>query len=144
MDLTDKQRVQFEKFIKKMIEKKCYCGSKKSFQECCEPFINGTQKAPTALALMRSRYSAYATLQADYILATTHISERNCHSKSEILHWATSNQWLKLEIINATENMVEFKAYFLDSKLQKQIHHELSTFKLENGSWFYVDGQFFT
>ena len=144
MDLTDKQRVQFEKFIKKMIEKKCYCGSKKSFQECCEPFINGTQKAPTALALMQSRYSAYATLQADYILATTHISERNCHSKSEILHWASINQWFKLEIINATENMVEFKAYFLDSKLQKQIHHELSTFKLENGSWFYVDGQFFT
>lgn len=144
MDLTDKQRVQFEKFIKKMIEKKCYCGSTKSFQECCELFINGTKKVPTALALMQSRYSAYAILQADYILATTHILERNCHSKSEILHWATNNQWLKLEIINATENMVEFKAYFLDSKLQKQIHHELSTFKLENGSWFYVDGQFFT
>ena len=135
----DKQRVTF----KKMIQKECYCGSKKSFQTCCQPFINGTKKAPTALVLMQSRYSAYATLQADYLLATTHISERNYHSKSEILNWAKNNQWLKLEIINATENTVEFKAYFLDEKLQKQIHHELSTFKLENGSWFYVDGQFF-
>lgn len=126
-----------------MIEKKCYCGSPRKFQDCCEPFINGAQKAPTALALMRSRYSAYATHETDYLVATTHISRRNYHSKSEILNWATSNQWLQLEIINTTENTVEFKAYFLDSNLQKQIHHELSTFKLENGSWFYVDGEFF-
>lgn len=126
-----------------MIPIKCYCGSQKNTSECCEAFISGTKKATTALELMRSRYSAYATHQADYLLATTHISERKFYSKSEILKWATSNQWLQLEIINATENTVEFKAYFLDSKLQKQIHHELSTFKLEKGSWFYVDGQFF-
>ena len=121
----------------------CYCGSQKDFENCCEPYINEAQKAPTALALMKSRYSAYATHQADYLLATTHSSERKYHSKTEILNWAISNQWQKLEIINATENTVEFKAYFLDSKLQNQIHHELSTFKLENGSWFYVDGEFF-
>lgn len=35
-----------------MIEKKCYCGSSKTFEECCELFILGDQKAPTALALM--------------------------------------------------------------------------------------------
>ena len=122
---------------------KCPCGSQKNFNECCEPFINGTQKAPTAEALMRSRYSAYATHAAEYLLATTHISERKYYSKSDILNWATSNQWLQLEIIKATENTVEFKAYFLDSKLQKQMHHERSTFKFENGSWFYVDGKFF-
>jgi SEC-C motif-containing protein len=126
-----------------MIEKKCYCGSSKTFEECCELFILGDQKAPTALALMQSRYSAYATLHAEYLVATTHFSERKYHSKSEILNWASSNQWLKLEIINATENTVEFKAYFLDTKLQKQIHHERSAFIFENGSWFYVDGEFF-
>ena len=126
-----------------MIENKCYCGSDKNFQDCCEPIIKGIQKAPTAESLMRSRYSAYATHQADYLLESTHISERKYYSRSEILLWATSNQWLKLEILKSTETIVEFKAYFLDSKLQKQIHHELSTFKLENGSWFYVDGIFF-
>lgn len=122
---------------------KCYCGSHKTFQDCCEPIIKGNQKAATAEYLMRSRYSAYATHQADYLLETTHISERKYYSKSEILNWATSNEWLQLEIMNATENTVEFKAYFLDNKLEKQIHHEFSTFKLENGNWFYVDGQFF-
>jgi SEC-C motif-containing protein len=126
-----------------MIENKCYCGSDKNFQNCCEPIIKGLQKSPTAKLLMRSRYSAYVTHQADYLLATTHILERKQYSKSEILCWATSNKWLQLEIIKSTENTVEFKAYFLDGKLQKQIHHELSTFKFENGSWFYVDGQFF-
>lgn len=126
-----------------MIENKCYCGSDKNFQNCCEPIIKGIQKAPTAESLMRSRYSAYATHQADYLLESTHISERNYYSRSEILLWATSNKWLQLEILKSTETTVEFKAYFLDSKFQKQIHHELSTFKLENGSWFYVDGKFF-
>ncbi|MFV5699739.1 YchJ family protein [Flavobacterium sp. ZT3R17] len=126
-----------------MIEKTCYCGSQKNFQECCEPIIKGIQKTSTAESLMRSRYSAYATHEVNYLLATTHVSERKYYSKTEILKWATSNQWLQLEIINTTANTVEFKAYFLDSKLQKQIHHELSTFKLENGSWFYVDGKFF-
>lgn len=126
-----------------MTKIKCYCASQKNFDECCEPFIIGAKNATTALELMCSRYSAYATHAADYLLATTHISERKYYSKSEILNWAKCNQWLKLEIINVAENKVEFKAYFLDSKLQKQIHHELSTFKLENGSWFYVDGEFF-
>jgi SEC-C motif-containing protein len=126
-----------------MRNEKCYCGSEKTFQDCCEPIIKGTQKAQTAETLMRSRYSAYATHEADYLLATTHSSERKYYSKSEILNWATSNQWLELEIIKTTENTVEFKAFFLDNTLQKQMHHELSTFKLENGNWFYVDGRFF-
>ncbi len=126
-----------------MIVKKCYCCSLGNFQDCCEPIIKEIKKPLTAESLMRSRYSAYATHEVDYLLATTHVSEREYHSKSEILNWAISNKWQKLEIIKATENTVEFKAYFLDSTLQKQIHHELSTFKLENGSWFYVDGKFF-
>jgi len=121
----------------------CCCGSKKFFQECCEPYINGTQKAPTAEALMRSRYAAYVNHAADYLMATTDVSQRKYHSKKEILHWSSSNQWLKLEIIAFTEITVEFKAYFTDSNLMAQIHHEKSTFKFENGSWFYVDGQFY-
>ncbi len=91
---------------------------------------------------MKSRYSAYATHQADYLLSTTHSSQSKYYSKEEILNWATANQWQKLEIISATENTVEFKAYFLDENRAKQVHHEFSTFKQENGSWFYVDGKF--
>ncbi|QKJ63678.1 YchJ family protein [Flavobacterium sp. M31R6] len=125
-----------------MISKKCYCGSSESFESCCNLYISEVQKAPTALALMKSRYSAYATHQADYLLATTHSSERKYYSREEILHWATANKWQKLEIIAATENTVEFKAYFIDENNTNQVHHEFSTFKQENGSWYYVDGKF--
>ena len=120
----------------------CFCGATISYQDCCGKYIDGSQKAPTALALMKSRYAAYATHQADYLLNTTHISQRKFYSKADILNWATANEWQKLEIISSTENTVEFKAYFLDENKQKQIHHEYSTFKKENDSWFYVDGKF--
>jgi SEC-C motif-containing protein len=120
----------------------CHCGSGKSSESCCSPYINGIEKAPTALALMKSRYSAYATHQADYLLATTHISERKYYSREDILHWATANKWQKLEIISSTENTVEFKAYFLDANNATQVHYEFSTFIKENGRWFYLDGKF--
>jgi SEC-C motif-containing protein len=120
----------------------CFCGSAIPFQDCCGKYIYGIQKAPTALALMKSRYSAYAVLQADYLLNTTHSSQRKYYSKAAILNWATANEWQKLEIISFTENTVEFKACFLDENKQNQIHHEFSTFKKENDIWFYVDGKF--
>ena len=120
----------------------CFCGSTVIFRDCCQKYIDGIQKAPTALALMKSRYSAYATHQVDYLLATTHNSQRQYYSHQEILYWATANQWQKLEIILATETTVEFKAYFKDENLEDKIHHEFSTFKKENGTWFYLDGKF--
>jgi SEC-C motif-containing protein len=125
-----------------MISEKCYCGSDKSFESCCNLYISGVQKAPTALALMKSRYSAYAINQVDYLLATTHSSERKYYSRDEILLWAIANTWQKLEIISTTENTVEFKAYFIDANNVNQVHYEFSTFKKENESWFYVDGKF--
>ncbi len=120
----------------------CFCGSAIPFQDCCKKYITGIEKTPTALALMKSRYSAYATHQVDYLLNTTHSSQRKYYSKAEILKWATANDWQKLEIVSSTENTVEFKAFFLDENKQNHIHHEFSTFVKENGSWFYVDGKF--
>ena len=122
--------------------KKCYCCSDKSFDNCCEPFILGIQKPETCLQLMRSRYSAYATQNADYLLATTYISERKHYSKTEILDWATSNSWQKLEIISFSETTVEFKAFYMDIDKKQNIHHEFSNFKSEDGFWFYLVGRF--
>ncbi len=125
-----------------METKMCPCGSLQLFEDCCNPYIIGTQKAPTGLALMKSRYAAYATRRADYLVATTHVSERKNYSKEAILYWATSNKWQKLEILHYSETQVAFKAYFIDEDNNAQIHNEVSTFKKENGCWFYVEGQF--
>ena len=120
----------------------CYCGNTVSFQDCCEPYIKGIKNAPTAETLMRSRYSAFATGAADYLVNTTHISKRKYHNKRDILAWSQANKWLKLEVLASTETTVTFKAYYLDENLKAQVHYEHSTFKLENGKWFYVDGDF--
>lgn len=120
----------------------CYCGNTVSFQDCCEPYIKGIKNAPTAETLMRSRYSAFATGAADYLVNTTHISKRRFHNKKDILAWSQANKWLKLEVLASTETTVTFKAYYLDENLKAQVHYEHSTFKLENGKWFYVDGEF--
>ena len=125
-----------------MENKKCFCDTGLLFKDCCGLNLENNQKAPTALTLMRSRYSAYATHNADYLLETTYVSERKYYSKAEILKWATSNKWQKLEILSFTDTTVEFKACFLDSNHQPQVHYEFSTFKLENNAWYYVDGKF--
>jgi SEC-C motif-containing protein len=123
--------------------KNCYCNSNRIFSECCEPYILGTKKTPTAETLMQSRYSAYCVQNVDYLLATTHISTRKFHDKQEMFVFASENEWVKLEIVNTTETTVEFKAFYIDNKLKSQMHHEISTFKKEEGTWFYVDGEWY-
>ena len=120
----------------------CYCGNSIPFQDCCEPYIKGIANAPTAEKLMRSRYSAFASGAADYLANTTHISKRRYLNKKEILAWSKANKWLKLEVLASTETTVTFKAYYLDENLKAQVHYEHSTFKLEDGKWFYVDGEY--
>lgn len=122
---------------------KCYCGSNENFKNCCEPKILNKKTAETPEELMRSRYAAYVIQNADYLIATTHISQRKYYSVSEILEWAKENSWIKLEVLNAEDCIVEFKAYYLDENGEAQVHHEKSTFKLENEKWYYVDGVFF-
>lgn len=126
----------------------CYCCSNKTYEDCCQPFIDGKLKPPTAETLMRSRYSAYVVKNVDYLLHTTHPSTRKFHDRESIKNWAQSSAWQKLEVLSTTDGnakdkkgTVEFKAYFLDSNSQPRIHHEYSRFIKELGKWFYVDGK---
>lgn len=127
---------------------KCYCCSDKEFEDCCEPFIKGIAKPATAEELMRSRYSAYATAETEYILRSTHSSTRKFYARESIEKWAKESIWQKLEIVSTADGAakdkkgtIEFKAYFLDAARQPQIHHELSTFAKELGKWFFVEGK---
>lgn len=119
----------------------CHCGNPQSYEACCGLFHLGERQAPTAETLMRSRYSAYCTRQIEYLWQTTHPKQQKYYSKKELLAWAQSNHWVRLEILNATVTTVEFKAYYLDVRLQAQVHHEFSTFVQEAGVWYYVEGR---
>lgn len=123
------------------MESNCPCGNKIPFSSCCEPFILGAKIPETAEQLMRSRYSAYVNVSIDYLIQTTHISTRKMYSRKEIENWAKTSKWLKLEVINSTENTVEFKAHFVQGLNAPQIHHEHSTFIKENDKWYYVHGE---
>ena len=50
----------------------CHCGSGQSYESCCAPYVTGAEQAPTAEALMRSRYSAYVEHAIDYLGETLH------------------------------------------------------------------------
>ena len=120
----------------------CPCCSTLSYADCCEPYHLGMAKPATPEILMRSRYCAYALHLIDYLVQTTHPANRNLYQKDEIENWAKRSQWLKLEICNANQDKVEFKAYYLNGGTT-YIHHENSTFKKEHGIWYYLKGSYF-
>lgn len=125
----------------------CPCGMNKIYSDCCEPIIKGTKKAETAEQLMRSRYTAYNKSEIDYLIKSTHISQKHLYSYSDLKEWADKTQWQRLEILstksglkNSLTGEVEFKAYYLEDGIQKT-HHELSFFKKENDLWYFVSGK---
>lgn len=125
----------------------CPCGSQKPFSDCCEALIKGTSRAPTAQALMRSRYTAYTLGDVDYIVKTTHSSKRTKLDPKGIEAWAKQSEWKGLEILKAeqglekdTTGMVEFVAHYAIQGETKK-HHEQSLFEKDNGQWYYVSGQ---
>lgn len=117
----------------------CPCGEPKGYAECCGIYHAGTP-APTAEALMRSRYSAYALGLEAYILATWHTSTRPPDARPE-----QGIRWLGLSIKRheATGDgraLVEFVArYKIGGRAQRL--HEVSRFVRDDGRWYYVDGQ---
>ena len=118
----------------------CFCGNPAPFSECCQLFVSGKEFPETPEQLMRSRYSAYATGEIDYLIESTHPSTRKLYSLADIEGWMRSNKWLKLEIISCVGAIVEFKAHFVEGLNSPEIHHERSTFQKENGRWYFLDG----
>lgn len=120
----------------------CRCCSGNLYENCCKPFHSGEHQAPTAEALMRSRFSAFAIPNGEYLMETTLPAKRKFHNKKDLQEWGESNEWMKLEILKSTLNQVEFKAYYNDENGKPQIHHEHSLFKNVNRRWYYVSGKF--
>ncbi|SFW54211.1 YchJ family protein [Luteibacter sp. UNCMF366Tsu5.1] len=120
----------------------CACGSGATYTACCGRWHAGTP-APSAEALMRSRYSAYVLGLEDYLLATWHPSTRPAS-----LGLATQSPkptWLGLSV-KSHENptvdtaIVEFVARLRMGGGSAERMHEVSRFVREDGRWYYVDG----
>jgi SEC-C motif domain protein len=118
----------------------CPCGSGVAFGACCEPLLDGAS-APTAEALMRSRFSAYATGRLDYVFRTWHPRTRPADI-SPIPGMA----WVSLEVLKTVDGggsdgagTVEFRAWYRSAD-RTQALHETSRFTRRAGRWVYVDG----
>jgi SEC-C motif-containing protein len=120
----------------------CPCGSGATYAKCCGRLHSGAEKAVTAEALMRSRYSAFVLGLEDYLLATWHPDTRPA---SLDLGEDSGTRWLGLEVcrhepLDADHARVDFVARW---RFEGRGHrlHEISNFVREEGVWYYLDGQ---
>lgn len=118
----------------------CPCGTALSYENCCGVY-HLNQAAPTPEALMRSRYSAYVLGLSDYLSATWHASTRP--SDLDLTEDAAV-KWLGLKVnfanVSGEQGEVHFVArYKIAGKAYRL--EEKSRFVLENGRWFYLDGE---
>lgn len=118
----------------------CPCGSAAPYEECCAPLHRGGA-AETALALMRSRYSAFALGLEQYLLDSWHASTR-----PDGVELDGDTEWRRLQIVDTTlggpsddEGFVEYRASFR-SEGKAGLLEERSRFTREEGRWLYVDG----
>lgn len=127
----------------------CPCQSGKEYGECCEPYHKG-ELPDKALLLMRSRFSAYASGLANYIIDTTHPDNTQYlkdHKlwKKQIEDFCHQTQFLGLEIL---EEVVGDKVSFVTftAKLkqngQDASFTERSRFEKVGGRWLYHSGEF--
>jgi SEC-C motif domain protein len=127
----------------------CPCGKGESLEACCGPIIEGAP-APTAEALMRSRYTAYVLGNVEHVVRTHDPATRENVDRDAVTAWSSQSKWLGLDVVATerggegdTDGVVEFVAKFEMQGVAQQ-HHERSRFaKKDEGAgprWFYVDG----
>ncbi|MHC9293367.1 YchJ family protein [Mycobacterium sp. LTG2003] len=119
----------------------CPCGSGADYTACCGPLHRGERAADTAVALMRSRFSAFAVGDADYLMATWHRTTR-----PKTLTLDDTIVWRRLQIVDTeagggddAHGVVEFRAQYVADG-ERRILHERSRFTRTGGKWMYVDG----
>ncbi|WP_133678644.1 YchJ family protein [Paludibacterium purpuratum] len=126
-------------------EVSCPCGLSAPYASCCGRYIDHLESpAPTAEALMRSRYVAYTLQAVEYLLATWHADSRP--DRLDLSDESPALKWVGLEVLRTVggesgdqEGVVEFVArYKLGGRAARL--HEVSRFVAIDGRWFYLDG----
>ncbi|MCF8589815.1 YchJ family protein [Gordonia liuliyuniae] len=124
-----------------MDERRCPCGSGETVAACCGRYLSGEAAPPSAEALMRSRFTAFAVGDESYLLATWHPDVRppSCPIDPQA-------RWLYLTIIDVLDGspfhrsgVVEFVAVYRDADGRGELR-ERSAFERVDGCWYYVSG----
>lgn len=119
-------------------ETRCPCGTGETYGACCARLHRG-ERAATAEQLMRSRFSAFAVGDADYLRRSWHPRTR-----PRDLDLDDGLRWTRLDVLNTsgggpfdTEGTVEFRAHYRQGGRPGSLH-ENSEFTRVDGHWVYV------
>ncbi|WP_054815118.1 YchJ family protein [Nocardia arizonensis] len=119
----------------------CPCRRGDSYADCCGPLLAGARPAPTAAALMRSRYTAFALGDIGYLRRSWHSGTR-----PRDIELDADQRWLFLEIVRTERGgpfddtgTVEFVAHYRGPGGRGELR-EVSRFVREDGAWVYLDG----
>lgn len=90
---------------------------------------------------MRSRYTAYALTQVDWVVASNHPDTSEDVDPEEIERWSSTSEWLGLAITDTEAGgpddeagYVSFRArYRMDGQLHE--HRERALFQRHDGAW---------
>lgn len=120
----------------------CPCGTGKHYATCCGPLHAGAPAAD-ALALMRSRYSAYVLRDEAYLRSSW--DPATCPDDLGFDGEGAQTHWLGLDIKDHRSTgedtaEVEFVARYRIGGGSAVRLHERSRFIRREGRWYYVDG----
>jgi SEC-C motif-containing protein len=121
----------------------CPCGQPQAFEDCCGRFISGRDLPQSSEELMRSRYTAFATHQIEYLMASHHPETRGQADRDGVKRFSEGMTWCGLEILETVDGQaaddqgwVEFIARYREQG-QDRVHHERSLFRRHQGRWFF-------
>ncbi|MCG7390881.1 YchJ family protein [Pantoea sp. ACRSB] len=123
----------------------CPCCSGKQYSLCCAPFLAGEQLPESAEQLMRSRYTAYAMQNSNWLIASWHPSQRVPDMAQRLSESFAGTEWLSLNVTccnHGSHDNEAFVTFFARYRENSQIRaiHERSRFLREDHRWYYVDG----
>lgn len=120
----------------------CRCGFGEPYEACCGRYHAGLAEPPTALLLMRARFTAFALGDPEFLLRTWHSDTRPAR-----LVLPAGRDWTSLRIVRQTgggifqaSGTVEFRAGYLDAGRPGE-QHEDSRFARQDGQWRYLNAR---
>ena len=128
-----------------MEQEQCFCGSGKTFADCCGPILDDPALARTPEELMRARYTAHCRRRYSFLVESTHPAHRDEVSEEKVAQLASHVDWTGLEVHSAApgktedERLVAFTAHFTIKDTPQDLR-EYATFARVDCRWFYVDG----
>lgn len=129
----------------------CPCSSGLRLHLCCGPYLTNDREPPDAEALMRSRFTAFATVDTAYLWKTLHpehLDRRRDESevRAELAQTARLHRFRHLTILDRCLGALEESSYVLFhaklfNKGREVSFVEASTFRHDSIRWRYLSGE---